>query len=244
VASNRWTVKDRYGGRTSLGEDGLIYWRFSNPEVRSAGALPPVPLDLPYGRRSGSEKPRRGIDLQRGFVAGRPVIPSDCPPIRVISSYGFAVRTPGLVRVERNPTLLRWREYDDDSSGYGWCRVSGDRWPEGDSGYVASWISGSEFVKIQVGITVLYPTRFLLYQGPLPNLPLIDAPEPLSSIMAGLDYPRTDASELIGEQPHSRAVLNVIMRIPRQPDRPVEISAGQPLAWFMLVPKKQRMLAL
>jgi hypothetical protein len=95
-----------------------------------------------------------------------------------------------------------------------------------------------------LGITVLYPTRFLLYQGPLPNLPLIDAPEPLSSIMAGLDYPRTDASELIGEQPHSRAVLNVIMRIPRQPDRPVEISAGQPLAWFMLVPKKQRMLAL
>jgi hypothetical protein len=140
--------------------------------------------------------------------------------------------------------MQRWREYDDDSSGYGWCRVSGDRWPEGDSGYVASWISGSEFVKIQVGITVLYPTRFMLYEGPLPNLALTDAPEALSSVMAGLNYPRAEATELIDGQPHSRAVMNVIMRIPQHPGRRVELSTGQPLAWFMLVPKKLRMLGL
>ncbi len=222
-----------------------MYWTYNSDATRSAGALPPEPLDLSYGRRPPDERPLRGTDLQRAALQGRKVSPADCPPIRVVSQFGYLVKSPAHCVIWRGSSNLRWRKYEDDEVGFGWCRMSGDSWPEGDSGRCASWISGSDFVKIQTGVTVLYPADQLLYQGPLPNSALLGAGERTSgAVMAGLEYGTTRNQELVDGEPHARAVMNIILALPDTPEDRVVIPRGTPLAWIHTVPKQQRIEAL
>jgi hypothetical protein len=222
----------------------VIYWEFGGPEVEAAGARPPEPMDLDYGRLPPGDPRPHGIDLQRAALAGRKVTPADCPPIRVISRYGFMLRSPGAVDLRRVSPPARWREFAEDSSSYGSVRVAGDRWPEGDSGFVASWISGSDFVKIHTGIRLWYPADHLLMTGPLPNLTELNGSVAGHAVMAGLEYSRPDHMRDIDGESHARAVLNIVVKIPDLPGECWAVPAGEPLAWLVVLPKKQRMARL
>ncbi|WP_280381667.1 hypothetical protein [Nocardia wallacei] len=214
-----------------------MYWAFDNPKSRDAGAYPPEPLNLTYGHDSDGGKRLRGTELQRAYTAtGRPVQPSDCGPIRVISAFGNVIRSPGRIIIERAEQSNRWRDFQDDHSTYGPVRVSGDRWHGTESGFVASWLAGSEYAKISTGILVFFPKGHLLYQGPLPNRQLIKdeaAPGELE-VMAGLEYFTPERSREINGQTYGMAAMNVIARVP-PPGKTVDIPRGRTLGWFYLV---------
>lgn len=205
-----------------------LFWAFENSAVRDAGALPPVHLELDYGLRHGS--PLR--NLQRAAAPGRPVTPADCGPVRVIARYGFAVRCPGRVILRRSEHRRTERLHTPEVAAFGLAEIRGDRWPVGDSGFVASWISGSEYVKIQTGVLFFFPREMYLYQGPLPNAQLVDG---LSvEVMAGLEYASKDRLWPDQDGCLGWASINVIARLPAL-GRTVELAAGAPLCWVFPV---------
>ncbi len=116
---------------------------------------------------------------------------------------------------------------------FGFAEIGGDAWPVGDTGFIASWISGSEYVKIQTGVLLFFPRDMHLYQGPLPNAQLVDGSG--LDVMAGLEYSTKDRL-----WPHEGTNLgwssiNVIVRLPPV-GQTVEVAAGDPLCWAFLVP--------
>lgn len=214
----------------------MLYWKFTSSATAAHGAIPPKPADFAYGRRSPQDMKLKGPDLQRSYILGRPVVPSDCPPIRRIARYGVVLRCPGAVVIERSlrPACERVIMRDGWSS-FGPCRVSGDYWPEGDSGFVASWISGSEFVKIQVGITMYFPADANLLQMSPPNVGLLEG-VPTPEVMSGLEYPNMRTAVEIRGDSYSISVPNVIVKVPA-PGKQFHIGAGDVIAWMLLVPK-------
>lgn len=205
-----------------------LYWAFENPAVRDAGALPPVHLELDYGVRQGSA-PK---DLQRAAALGRPVTPADCGPVRVIARYGFMIRCPGRVVLKRAEHQRSERLHSPELAAFGPAEIQGDPWPVGDSGLIASWVSGSEYVKIQSGLMIFFPRDMYLYQGPLPNAQLVDGPD--VEVMAGLEYSSKDRLWPDQDGHLGWASINVIARLPA-PGRTVEMAAGDPLCWVFPV---------
>lgn len=215
-----------------------MYWAFDNARSKQAGAYPPEPLDLAYGHRAEGASAPRGPELQRAYtLSAREVGPSDCGPMRVISRFGNVVRAPGAITVGREKPARKWRDFQDDSSAYGAVRVSGDPWHGTESGFVASWVAGSEYVKISTGIIVFFPKGHFLYQGPVPNRQLVDdlgvASEQLD-VMSGLEYFVPARSREIDGQMYGIAALNVIARAPWNGST-VEVSRGEIIGWFHLV---------
>lgn len=209
-----------------------LEWAFENEAVRDAGALPPEPLDLAYATRTAP--PAR--DVQRAAALGRPVTPADCGPVRAIATYGYAVRCPGHVTLTRATTPTRERQLGSSTAAFGHAVIGGDPWPVGDSGRIASWISGSDYVKIQTGVMIFFPREAYLYQGPLPNSGLIA--DLALDVMAGLEYPTRKQTWPLGD-PEGRpwASINVIVRLP-PPGRTVTIGPGDPLCWVFAVPTR------
>ncbi len=217
----------------------ILYWSFESDAVREAGAIPPEPLQMPYGKRSAdSPFRRRGFETRwRALEAGYRVQPADCPPVRAIATYGLGIRCPGRISYARRSEWAHERTIDGQEAAFGLVRVRGDRWPGTDSGLIASWIAGSEFVKIHSGIRVHFPQDMFLYQGPLPNATLADAPW---DVMAGLEYAVSSTSMAIDGVVHGSAALNVIARLPPG-DIEVTIEKGQLIGWVFAVPKNQVM---
>lgn len=214
-----------------------MYWAFDNPTSKQAGAYPPEPMNLPYGHRAADTGRLRGTDLQRAYtLSGREVRPSDCGPIRVISRFGHLVRAPGRIVIQREEPARKWRDFQETSSAYGPVRIGGDPWHGTESGFVASWIAGSEYIKISTGILVFFPQHHLLYQGPVPNRQLVDdctvATENLD-VMTGLEYYNPARSRVLDDQPHGIAALNIIVRAPLD-GALVEVDRGQVIGWFHL----------
>ncbi|HKS48280.1 MAG TPA: hypothetical protein VJT49_24855 [Amycolatopsis sp.] len=157
--------------------------------------------------------------------------------MRVLSRFGHIVRAPGRITMQREDPGLKWRDFQPESSAYGRVRVGGDPWHGTESGFVASWIAGSEYVKISTGLVVFFPKGHLLYQGPIPNQQLLDDPRIATDqldVMAGMEYFVPTRSRDIGRQTYAMAALNVIARAPHG-DSIVEVSKGQAIAWFHLV---------
>lgn len=208
-----------------------LFWDLADDHVRAAGALPPEPLAMPYARQP-HDSPYRLRDFAarwRGLEGGYEAQPGDCPPIRLIAGYGFVVRCPGRVRLRRRASPSRERLRAASRASFGWCDIEGDEWPEGDSGLVASWISTSEFVKVQTGVRIWFPVDAYLYQGPLPNGELADD-EPLP-VMAGLEYARPGATQTLEGESYGRADLNVIVRLP-EAGQELVIERGRALCWL------------
>jgi hypothetical protein len=208
-----------------------LFWAYENARVRDAGTFPPEPLDLAYGTPAAPP----AQDLQRAAAVGRPVKPADCGPIRVISRYGFLVRCPGRTILRRATHPVGERIFTDTNASYGHAEVGGAPWPIGDSGFVASWISGSEYVKIQTGVMVFFPPDMYLYQGPLPNVQLLDCAS--ADVMAGLEYPSKDRVWTHDGDSLAWSSINVIVRLPPL-GRTLSIDAGTPLAWLFPVPSR------
>lgn len=214
-----------------------MYWAFDNIKSKNAGAYPPESLNLPYGRPPAGSDRLRGTELQRAYtVSGREVRPADCGPVRLLSRFGHVVRAPGQITIQREEPGLKWRDFQPTSSAYGRVRVGGDTWHGTESGFVASWIAGSEYVKISTGILVFFPKGRLLYQGPVPNRQLVDDTTIASDhldVMAGMEYFVTERSREIDGRIHGIAAMNIIVRAPRS-NSVVEVSKGQVIGWFHL----------
>jgi hypothetical protein len=212
-----------------------LYWAYDSARSRDAGAIEPQQLSSGFGQRRDG---LTGFDLQRAYSSsGRAVEPSDCGPVRLVARYGYAVRAPGRVVASREDQPLRWREHSATSAAFGPVRVSGDAWHGTESEFVASWIAGSEYLKISTGLLVFFPHRHVLVQGPLPNPGLSSddpdwSPPPLE-VMTGVEYYTPRRSRLINGAPYGMAAMNVIARIPPGESK-VEFDRGQVLGWFFL----------
>lgn len=205
-----------------------LFWAYENAKVRDAGALPPEPLDLDYGAPEGPMP----HDLQRAAALGRPVTPTDCGPIRVISRYGFVVRCPARAVFRRTSHPISERAFADSEASFGLAEVGGDPWPTGDSGFVASWISGSEYVKVQTGIMIFFPTETYLYQGPLPNAQLLK--DARAEVMAGLEYPSKARTWMHNDERLAWSSINVIVRLPPL-GQSIVLEPEEPLVWVFPV---------
>jgi hypothetical protein len=212
-----------------------LFWAFDGVRSRDAGAYPPEQFAPQFGQRDDAV---RGDELQRAYLtSGREVVPSDCGPIRLLARYGHVVRSPGQVVITRLDPPVRWREHNEGFSCFGSVRVSGDPWHGTESGFVGSWIAGSEYVKICTGILVIFPRSRVLVQGPLPNSILLDAdhdgPPQHLDVMTGIEYFSPRRSQLVNGVRYGIAAMNVIARVPAGPGV-VTIERGQPLCWFFL----------
>lgn len=207
-----------------------LYWEFAGDEVEQAGALPPERLQLPYVTQADvsayriPDYTRRWRILEAGYDAE----PADCPPIRLIGTYGFLVRCPGNVTLRRRTVRASERSWTNGAASFAWCDIEGDPWPEGDSGLIASWISTSQYAKVQTGVRIWFPASVHLYQGPLPNSTLMQTHR--AQVMAGLEYPRAATLREIGGKRYARADLNVIVALPECGSL-LTIERGCPLAW-------------
>jgi hypothetical protein len=214
----------------------MLHWLYETDACRDAGARPPERMRLPYGDRD-QESPFNSRDyaiIWRAIEAGYEVKPHHCPPVRVISRYGILLRCPGAVYARRLAERTAAREFSESRARYGIVEVAGDLWPIGDSGFIASWIAGSEFVKVQTGISILFPADWCLYQGPIPNQTLLDGSG--VEVMAGIEYAVDKRTREMGGVRYGVANMNVIVRLPPI-GAALELSSGTPLAWaFPLLP--------
>lgn len=212
----------------------MLYWSYEAEACRAAGALPPERMQLPYGVRDRASPfgTRDYATIWRAIERGYEVKPGDCPPVRLISRYGVVVRCPGRVRARRLPERSATRSFSEEHARFGIIEVGGDAWPVGDSGFVASWIAGSEFIKVQTGIGIHFPADGYLYQGPIPNRGLVD--DSPVEVMAGMEYVNDNRVREIAGRRYGLAHMNVIVRLPPA-DRVLELSRGTPLAWVFPV---------
>lgn len=219
-----------------------MYWRVVSDRHAKLGALPPEPADNVFGRlpvgapvlHDDLGAPRDGSfngALRRKAVRGRTVVPADCGPVRLISRFGFVARCPGEVLIRRldEPSASAHRE--GEWASFGLCAVGGTRWPGSDSGFVASWLAGSEYAKIQTGVEILFDADKFLYQGPLPNRTVTDCVGTPVEVVAGLQYSRFERNEIVAGRRCGLAELNVIVKLPPAGSK-LRISRGTPLCWF------------
>lgn len=213
-----------------MGQD--LRWRFAAGAPDTA--LAPAPACLPFGEQPPSSpfRQRSFTGRWRAVEHGYRTRPGDCPPVRALSRYGFVARCPGAVRLRRRAAPLGERLIEPGRAAFGLADLEGAPWPGSDSGLVASWILGSEFVKVHTGLEILFPRDCWLFQGPLPNQsPGAGIPE----VMAGVE-PSSDARTLVLDgEPWTVTPLTIIVRLPAT-DRLVEIDQGQELVWFFAVP--------
>jgi hypothetical protein len=205
-----------------------LIWAFENARVRDAGALPPEQLSLDYGVREPGSRTHRGHPAD----PNRLVTPAACGPVRVISRYGFVVRCPGELTLRRLEQPARERVFEPGLARFGLAEISGTPWPIGDTGLVAGWISGSEYVKIQTGVMILFPADVFLYQGPLPNSQLIEGYR--AEVMAGLEYPNPARVLEHEGRTLNYASINVITRLP-EIGEVLHLHRGDPLCWLFAV---------
>jgi hypothetical protein len=209
-----------------------VYWRVVSDRHAKLGALPPEPADDVFGRRSVGAPVLQNGALRREAEGGRTVVPADCGPVRLISRFGFVARCPGEVLIRRldEPSASAHRE--GEWASFGLCAVGGTRWPGSDSGFVASWLAGSEYAKIQTGVEILFDADKFLYQGPLPNRTVTDCEGTSVEIMAGLQYSRFERSEIVAGRRYGVAELNVVVKLPPAGSK-LRLSRGMPLCWFI-----------
>lgn len=214
----------------------MLYWRYLSEEHKAAGALMPQPMRLRYGIQEASSPFRKWdeIEVDRAIHRGYRVRPADCPAIRNISRFGYVLRCPGEVRLERQQTYSLERDMRPGFARFGYAVLHGDSWPGSDSDLVANWLTGSEYVKIQTGIDILFPSDRQLYQGPLPNAELVERAD--LAVAAGLEYFNRSRSLSIDGQEYGIANMNVVVRLPEL-GVTQKIAAGEPIAWVFDLPR-------
>jgi hypothetical protein len=214
-----------------------LLWYFDNG-AQEAGALPPEPLGTSFSRVP-SDSPIRGTDfasMWRAIEAGYQTQPADCPPVRLLGRYGYAVRCPGRVEARRLSERREERLLGPGHAAFGLADLRGDAWCLSDSGLVASWISGSEFIKVLTGVKVLCPEHLVLYQGPLPNASLLgDGPQAL----AGMEFFNHRRSRVLDGVRYGVCSINVVFRLPPEGER-LLLERGALLAWlFPVLPRTE-----
>lgn len=211
----------------------ILYWTYLSPAHKAAGAMSPTTCDFPYGRFDPLSPYARRLDYverSRAIESSYKVQPSDCPPMRAMAKTGLIFRCPSLVEAEG----IQYRsdkEFSDHSSSHGALRVSGTPWPGSDSGYAASWISGSQFMKVQTGIILICPRGLGLFQGPIPNADLISDCLRLTGYSA-IEYYSSRRRFLNMGDEYFTVEMNFIYKAPETGCR-IEIKPGTPIGWAL-----------
>lgn len=221
----------------------MLRWAYESELHERAGALPPVRMELAYGRQDPASpyRAREYTARWRAIEAGYRVEPSDCPPVRYTSRYGVCIRCPADTWFRRAAAPRDERRFEDELAAFGLAEVGGAPWPRSDSGFVASWIAGSEYVKVQTGLRVYYDADACLFQGPLPNPQLLDVGD--LEVMTGIEPPARTRRTVIDGRDHGVCDVNLICRLP-PPGRTITLARGTPLAWvFEVAPAAQVRLA-
>lgn len=216
----------------------MLYWAYSSPEERDAGALRPVMANFSYGAMADDSPFRSGdySTIWRAIRSGYVVQPGDCGPTRLVARYGIVVHSPGTVTFRRLQDALMEREFGPGWARYGVASIEGDPWPHSDSELVGSWITGSEFVKLQTGILIYFPASHLLLQAQLPNSSLVPEASGLE-VMTGAEYPVKDRDFVINGVRYGIAGINVIVRLPPVGEV-ARVERGQPIVWCLpILPK-------
>lgn len=145
-----------------------LFWEPYNSDLKEI-IIPPKKFKGAY-----SQKPVDGIsnikslrERELKLLKGYEITPQDCPAIRHINNYGYQFFCPVDVVIERLSSYHE-RRIEDDYSIYGNYKFSGDKFPIGDSGFCASWLVNPNYIKINTGIQLFYPSDIILYQGDVP----------------------------------------------------------------------------
>jgi hypothetical protein len=211
----------------------ILYWTYLSSAHKTAGALSPTACDFAYGRfdrMSPYAKHSDYVERSRAVESGYQVQPSDCPPMRAMAKTGLIFRCPSLVEAE-GIEYRSDRQFDDQSSSHGALRLRGVPWPGSDSGYAASWISGSQFMKIQTGIVVICPRELGLFQGPVPNSDLMPDCLQLTGYSA-IEYYSSRRRVLRQGNEYFAVEMNFIYKAPDKGCH-VEIRPGTPIGWAL-----------
>lgn len=209
----------------------MLYWKFTNQKYQSVGAIAPEKLDLTYGKQAKDSpfKKEDFVKVWRAIESGYETQPSDCSAIRLISRYGYLVRNPADVYIKFISERVKHKEITPESIKFGHVEISGASWPNSESGYAASWIKGSRYIKIETGITILYPSTYYLFQGPMPNNTL--TADCNFEVMSGIENLKRTENYLINNSSYYYADMNAIIKLPVD-DETLFIKKGTPLIWF------------
>lgn len=234
MACDSWSVGSSMVSRV----ESRLMWA---PVSRAASSLvlAPNPATFEQGRifNPGSPFRRSGFENRwRAIEDGYEVHPSDCPAIRFSSHYGYIAKAPVGGWIARQRTVALVRRFGRGWASFGHARVGGEQWVDSDSGFLASWIAGSQYVKLQTGLRIYYPANCVVYQGPIPRW------------ASGAGDTKGIQAEVALEAPGARLItiagarmgvcdLNAIVRLPNGLDRLV-IPRGEPVLWFFLAPRK------
>ena len=108
-------------------------------------------------------------EKRRLMAKGYVVQPSDCPPIRNLTKYGYQIFSAGLSIIEKH-NERRERLTTNDCASCGFYTHSGDKCQISDSQFLSSWLANSEYVKVITGLVFLCPVGYGLYQGAIPYI--------------------------------------------------------------------------
>jgi hypothetical protein len=217
----------------------MMLWTKNDPTIE---AFPPEKASLSYGLidQDSPFHSRNFAMIQKAIQEGYKPKPSDCPPLRWTSQYGFIVRSPGKVSIRRSGIESPEKVISDSYSRYRDIEISGDKLSQSDSGFIASWITGADYFKIQTNLSLLFPTHYHLMQGPPPNS-ILASEVKLKNVMLGVEYGSAQRILTIGGIEYFKTELNFIAPIPHHKEI-IELEKGDIIGWFIPVMKKKDLI--
>lgn len=140
--------------------------------------------------------------MSKGYI----VQPSDCPPIRNLTKYGYQISAAGLSIIERHTTRQE-RLTLAESSTYGFYTHSGEKCAFSDSQFLSSWLANSEYIKIITGLVFFCPVGYGLYQGPIPY-----QTNPDFEVLSAIEYSNSMGTYTIKKQEYFMVEANVVIK--------------------------------
>lgn len=216
-----------------------LYWDYSFDNAMNFGATPPLNTSLGFSKPkdNGLLTSKDFLSKKRKIESGYIVDPNDCPAILSINNYGFIFKSPGDVKVKIKDLYISNRIIKSDKSIHGYHEIYGQYWPHSDSQKIASWISGSKYIKIHTGIIVYFPEEYILYQGPIPQGKEKDIQDFV--VWEGLETYNKERSIKIDNRNYGMANINFILS-PKHSNTSFEIVKGQILGVVYPILKRNK----
>ncbi len=160
-------------------------------------------------------------DKRRLMEQGYIIQPSDCPPIRNLTKYGYQIFASGTSVIETHKESQA-RSTLDMSATNGFYTHSGEKCEITDSQFLSSWLANSEYIKIITGLVLFCPVGYGLYQGPIPY---VDNKE--YEVFSGIEYSNSMGTYIINEEKYFMVEVNIIIK---PLTKKIEIERNTPLA--------------
>lgn len=155
--------------------------------------------------------------------AGYIIEPNDCPPIRNLCNYGYEFYSSAYVRIERL-TNKQKRKFTNNYTINGYYKYSGDICKLSDSGFYASWLGNSEYIKIITGLVVYCPVGYGLFQGNIPYYKNKDF-----EVFSAIEYKNSMGVYEYQNRKYFMVEINAVIKVK---SNLLEIKRGDPLGIF------------